>query len=225
MGRTHLLVGAGVVLTVSLFAGCASKPRAVAPKRTQAPVAANTARQTAPVRDSSRSRSPAEQPAASSVDVTPTSLAQHAESYAQNLESLLTKRQTHGPANVVAAQTPARQTHSQDDLVAPRRPTTAPADQVPPVANTGMSIEPEAAAPGAPQEMPATPAEPPPAAARARVMAALPKSAPAGDASTAGARSTGSTGAAPAAVAPPKPASVPASADELEQKYAARVKQ
>ena len=214
MGRTHLLVGAGVVLTAALFAGCASKPRAAAPKRTQAPVASSAAPQAAPVRDSGRPRSPAEQPAASSVDVTPTSLAQHAESYAQNLESLLTKRQPNSPANAVAAQVPARQTHSDDDLVAPRRPAatpTAPAGEVPPVANAGMSVDAQSAEADAPPAAVASAPAPVPAPAGARVMAALPKSA--------------STGAAPAPAASPKAASAPATADELQQKYGGRVKQ
>jgi hypothetical protein len=67
-------------------------------------------------------------PAAAAVDVAPGSVAQHAQLYAQNLESLLAKRSANG--NAVAAQQPAT-----------TQPAAAPESDV--AANSGATVEPQ----------------------------------------------------------------------------------
>ena len=93
MGRSHLLVGAGVAFTAFLYvAGCAAKPKPAAKQARygHAPAAVAHKHPTAP--HESPDAGVAEAPTIAPAEVTPTSIAQHTEQYAQNLESLLAKR-------------------------------------------------------------------------------------------------------------------------------------
>lgn len=137
MGRTHLLAGACVALTVSVYLGCAGKPSPRGRGGAGAPSVAqrNAAKPQAAERDST---DVAQAPAAPVTEVAPKSIAQHAEVYAQNLESMLSKRAA------------ARQSTS------PAVPAPAPAGEPEAIetqhaANTAMAV--------APAQQPASPSQ------------------------------------------------------------------
>lgn len=137
MGRAHLLIGAGVALTALVYAGCAAKPKPSAkPARRTAPTPAAVAHEPGSRPDASADAGAAEAPTITPAEVTPRSVAQHTELYAQNLESLLAKR-----AGAAHAE-PAKQTEPA--------PTTAPAsaEVVKPAANEQLKVE-----PGAPEKV------------------------------------------------------------------------
>ena len=110
MGRAHLVVGAGIALTAFVYLGCAAKPNTAAQQHPQQQanrrgMGVPVARRSAPQSQVKQGGAP-EAPAASAGEVTPKSIAQHAQVYAQNLESLLTKRA--GSAGHAATQEPAK---------------------------------------------------------------------------------------------------------------------
>lgn len=100
MVNARHLLGAGIVVSVAIAVGCASKPRAASRSR----AAATAAKPDAPPAVSGAPGPLTFEPAADgaphasdaasadSADVTPRSLAQHTEHYARNLESMLSRR-------------------------------------------------------------------------------------------------------------------------------------
>ena len=102
MGRTHLLAGACVALTVLFYvAGCAGKPPESA--RRQGAAAASAGPRSNNLTSSGRGARRPEAPDVSAAEAAPQSIAHHAEAYAQNLESLLARRGATPPANAEPA--------------------------------------------------------------------------------------------------------------------------
>jgi hypothetical protein len=221
MGRAHLLVGAGAVLTASAFLGCSSnqpKQAARQPAAIPVPAVREVARPVERPHAGAPGEPRIEAPAARVGDVAPQSLAQHAEVYAHNLETLLAKRggaaggpaapdavapdQTQAPVAPPAGQ-PARRATPKAVETEIAATATATADEVPAVPNTGMQVappQPEHAAPArAPTTRPAQAVAP-----RGQQRKAAPDA-----------------GAQPAAARSP---SVASTADQLLQKLSTRVK-
>jgi hypothetical protein len=208
MGRAHLLVGAGVALTTCLYLGCASKPKSAAQRHLHP----HSHRQGAApaVSDGSYVPSlgrPADAPA-SAVEVAPRSIAQHAEAYAQNLESLLAKR----GAATLPPQTQPAAAHSTKAL-------EATPDKLKAAANASLKVEPEQPA-TAPAALPPVASTAPPRPSTQPVAADVGRDAkpqPAGDAAAqpAASRSTATVTA---------PSTAP-TADQLLQKFTTRVKE
>ena len=131
MRRSHLLTRAGVALTALLYVvGCASKPKPASTQaRPGAKAPAAVARKSAPHSQQSPDAGAAEAPTIRPAEVTPRSVAQHTELYAQNLESLLAKR-AGGAAHVAPVKQPE-----------PAPTTTAPAETVKVAANEQLKVE------------------------------------------------------------------------------------
>ena len=163
MGRTHLLAGACVALTVSAYLGCAGKPKARGPGRGSAPAVAqkNAAKPQAADAGGSDVNS---LPPRDAGEVAPKSIAQHTENYAQNLEAVLARRE--------AARRQA----------APPAPAPAPVEQDRPAerhaANAAMAVGPAQQPAPASAEVPAEPAQNPPVASTPAVPAAPTQPAP-----------------------------------------------
>ena len=135
MGRTHLLAGACVALTVSAYLGCAGKPRAAGDRGGAAPAAVqNHASQPQAAEGATGATRP---PATDVGEVAPASIAQHAEAYAQNLETMLARRAAtrqppaHGAATPPGAPAPAAPDNGAD----PQRAASG--------ANAAMEVAPE----------------------------------------------------------------------------------
>lgn len=139
MGRTHLFVGAGVVLSACLLLGCASKPKPAARHdlRAASRNVADARRTGTPPNDSVAPAGPqANKPVVTAGEVAPRSIAQHAEVYAQNLESLLAKRAGAGATG------PAQ----------PQQAPSAPSEPAAIIANSQLKVEPQEPQKAAPAE-------------------------------------------------------------------------
>lgn len=167
MGRTHLFVGAGVVLCACLFLGCASKPKPAARQHRAAPAnVADAHRPGTPPNDAVAPAGPqADMPVVTAGEVAPRSIAQHAEVYAQNLESLLAKRAD----AAVNATTKTQQ------------PPPAPSEPAAIIVNSQLKVEPKAPQRAAPVEPAPAPESVKPDTARevAQPAAPAPRASPA----------------------------------------------
>ena len=113
MGRTHLLIGPGVALAVLVLVGCAAKPKSAANRPGRgAPPAPAVADRGGPggAAGEANGAAPGEAPVISPAEATPNSIAQHAQVYAHNLETLLAKRSGGAPVKPESsAEVPAPQ--------------------------------------------------------------------------------------------------------------------
>ena len=198
MGRTHLLAGACVALTVGFYVGCASKPKGATARKADPaqPVARGKHAKPQAADGGTIPSAPAEAPEASAAEVSSKSVAQHAEVYAHNLETLLAKRgATTKPGDVPVHE------ESADDK---DNPAHSPGG-----ANEPLKVAPEAQA------------QPQPQAAKKQP---LPDSGEASTSDSTAVAPAAPAPSAPRAVSPRSPTVAP-TADLLVQQLSARVKE